>query len=178
MPHDYQEKGWSTDLMDAINDQLRLGWDRILYGVWSASWETIQQQHFENIGSKKSATVWFSLLQQKLWMITFHLWEHRNTVLHTTLHSIHPSEIVAINDEITQEVQVGLAGLPTTQRYLFHGTSQSKLSWTVSMKIQWLNSIRSSRNHFYQQANLPLPERNETVNRVLHRWERQSNVKL
>ena len=57
MPHDYQENGWSTDLMDATNDQLRLGWDRILYGVWSASWETIQQQHFENIGSKKSATV-------------------------------------------------------------------------------------------------------------------------
>ena len=162
----------------AINDQHTIGWHRLLYGIWSHSWLQVQQQHFTAIGSKKSAVIWFSTLQQKLWMITFSLWEHRNKDLHTEHHSVHPQEMVAINSDIIQETHTGINNLPNTQRYLFHGSVQEKLQWTVSMKLQWLSHVQRSRDRFYTQANLLLPARNETVTRVIHCWASWGNIKL
>jgi hypothetical protein len=178
IPYPYLISAPTVHLSAAITDQHTLGWHRILYGIWSTKWLPIQQQHFSTLGSKKSALLWMTKVQKRIWMIMYALWDHRNKVLHDIHQSVHPNELTAINGEIVQEMQLGYTNLPHSQRYLFHGTTQDKLRWNVSMKIQWLVSVRGSRNHFYELHQLPLPTRQMIVTRVLQRWGRRSNVRL
>ena len=177
-PYAVIQSHYEEQLQKAINDQHILGWGQLFYGIWSTFWIRLQQQHFQSLGSKKSAETWIATVQQKLWLLAFNMWDHRNKVLHNTRHSIFPHEMAAIDSEITQEMQVGSDNLPQSQRYLFLGTAQEKLRWNISMKIQWLISIRRSRNWFYPLRSLPLPIRSDTVNKVIERWHRKGNVRL
>ena len=168
-----------SDIMRTTTiDQHQLGWERLFYGIWSNGWVAVQSQHLQEIGSRKSALLWLSKVQSKIWMMTFALWEHRNTVLHNVNDSVYPQELTAINGEIIQEMHLGAIHLPNSQRYLFHGTIQEKLRWNISMKVQWLLSARGSRNHFYALRQIPLPMRQPMVTRVLQRWGKRSTVKL
>ena len=177
-PYPIDADRYNEVLKLAIHDQLSLGWERVLYGIWSNFWVSSQQQHFQALGSKKSALIWFATVQQRLWLLAFAMRDHRNKTLHDNNHSIYPHELEAIDDEITQEMQLGIWNLPISQRYLFHGTAGEKLRWNVSMKIQWITSVRHSRNHFYPLNGLQLPVRQESVTRVLTRWHRKGNVRV
>ena len=73
------------------------------------------------------------------------MWDHRNKIFHDINHSIYPHESVAIDGEIIQEMQFGIANLLMSQYYLFHGLAQEKLRWNISMKIQCLTSVRHSK---------------------------------
>ena len=162
----------------AFNDQHRLGWERIFYGIWSQQWISIQQQHLLQIGSRKSAILWLATVQHKLWIILFDLWDQRNHVLHVINQSLHPHELTAIHEEITQAMQTPLHIIPQSQRYLFHDSVEAKLRWSISMKIQWLISVRRSQRHFYPLLHTPLPVWAETVTQIIHRWQRKGNVRL
>ena len=177
-PYAVIPRHYDARVLEAINDQHILGWGRLFYGIWSTFWISLQQEHFQSLGSMKSAEIWIATVQHKLWLLAFNMWDHRNKVLHNTRHSIFPHEMVAIDSEIMQEMQLGNANLPQSQRYLFQGTAQEKLRWTISMKIQWLISTRRSRNCFYPLRSLPLPIRHDTVSRVIERWHRKGNVRL
>jgi hypothetical protein len=178
IPYPYFTNNPMGKLQAAIIDQHRLGWHRILYGIWSTQWIPIQQQHLLAIGSKKSAFLWMTKIQKRIWEVMYALWEHRNQVLHEIHHSVHPHELTAINGEIIQEMILGPAHLPASERYLFHVPTTSKLNWTIAMKIQWLVSVRRSRNHYYLISDTPLPLRHQAVTGVLTRWSKRNNVRL
>ena len=166
------------DLSKVLDDQHTLGWERLFYGIWSHQWILLQQQYLSQLGSRKSALLWFAKIQHRLWNIVFDLWDQRNHVLHVDNNSIHPHELTAINGELIQAMLIKDADLPISQRYLFHGTAQSKLHWTISMKIQWLISVRRAKIHFYPLRDIPLPVWHDTVTLVLKRWCRKGNVEL
>ena len=176
IPFDHIQYG--NTIRNAANDQHRLGWERLFYGIWSHQWVSIQQQHLLQLGSRKSAIIWFAKIQYKLWTIIFDLWDQRNHILHVTNHSIHPHELTAVHGEIIQAMQTPVANLPRSQRYLFQESVQVKLQWNISMKIQWLISVRRSQQHFYPLSNLQLPVWQETVTQVIQRWSRKGNVRL
>ena len=168
----------SNNLRTVLNDQHTLGWERLFYGIWSHQWIWLQQQHLSQLGSKKLAVLWFAKIQHRLWNIVFDLWDQRNHVLHVDNNSIHLHELTAINGEIIQAMLIKDADLPISQRYLFHGMAQSKLQWTISMKIQWLISVQRAKIHFYPLRDIPLPVWHDTVTLVLKRWCRKGNVEL
>ena len=124
VPYPIDADWYDGALKMAIHDQLSLGWERVLYGIWSNFWVSSQQQLFQSLGSKKSALIWFATVQQRLWLLAFAMWDHRNKILHDNNHSIYPHELEAIDGEIIQEMQMGIRNLPISQRYLFHGTNR------------------------------------------------------
>lgn len=117
--------------------------------------------------------LWFAKVQRKLWLIAWHMWEHRNNVHHDVHHSIHPCESVAIIGEIIKESQTGLANLNQSLSHLFNGTVQSRLIWTIEMKIQWLISVRRARTQYNESLEMDPPDFDPTVTAVLRRWEKK-----
>ena len=55
------------------------------------------------------------------------MWEHRNNHLHGGKSSIPEVERQAINDEVTNEWNIGISALPAHHQHLFRGTLQEKL---------------------------------------------------
>ena len=96
-----QELPMHQILQQAIRAQHRIGWKSFIEGFWSTHWRECQETYLAEINSHKSAILWLSKTQQKIWLIAWHMWEHRNEALHKTNQSFHPTVIQSLKDEIT-----------------------------------------------------------------------------
>jgi hypothetical protein len=45
-------------------------------------WETLQQEYYDLVQSRRTGASWSAMLLQRLWRISRALWEHRNEILH------------------------------------------------------------------------------------------------
>jgi len=92
------------------NKQACIGWERILDGWISQYWHAQQDQVWSQIWSWKSSLRWMAALIQKLWDISWDMWEHWNKELHSRgpdqkqiLHSTVDSQIAAAYARGTQQ---------------------------------------------------------------------------
>ena len=69
-------------LRAALQGQEEIGWVNFVLGRWSTKWLIVQQNHFDNINSKCNVHRWVSAIIHKLMMITWDLWDFRNSVIH------------------------------------------------------------------------------------------------
>ena len=145
-PYTYYD---NRSLRKALTQQDRIGWQSFLEGFKSLQWRLVQQQHLANIGSQKSAILWMSRLQQKLWEVMKAMWQDRNNTLHNEGNTVHQEELRAIDAEILAKWQIGIDILPRHRyEHLFCGQRQQRLTDTIHQKKMWLSSVWSARDRY------------------------------
>jgi hypothetical protein len=140
MEHDLQE------LQDAQDD---IGWDKFMFGNIYVLWQEIQAQYFREIGKQNSGLRWTSALIQKIWQVTWDLWEHRNTILHNSENLVTQAEAVMIASQVQMELETGIQGLLQGDRYLFDDHRVAKSAkWTVDSQVNWLDTVAEARRAY------------------------------
>ena len=66
----------------ALAQQADIGWGNLLEGWISSKWALEQQTSYDSIHSRRSGTRWASSLLRRIWMISWEMWDHRNSILH------------------------------------------------------------------------------------------------
>jgi len=61
--------------------QSHIGWDRMLDGWLTRGWHDHQEKLWKHAKSRKSSLWWTSALIQKLWDVSWDMWDHRNKEL-------------------------------------------------------------------------------------------------
>ena len=137
----------NNHLRQAILDQNSIGWQNLLNGFISNQWRVIQRLHLLEIGSRKSAELWISRFQKRIWMIPWALWQHRNEFLHNDGTTIHFQDTVAINNEIRIEYEIRGRDLPVSYLHLFQTPVESLLRQSIFSRKEWLTSVWVARDH-------------------------------
>ena len=99
-------------MLIAFNNQIRLGWEALLYGFISSSLLHNQHEYYKSQGSRKSGTRWGIRLTSKLWNIIFQIWMNRNNSLHETEFIEQVSGTDQLNTAIILEHAIGIQHLP------------------------------------------------------------------
>ena len=74
----------ATLLQLAVQEQTLIGWDKLLLGMGSIMWKTIQEQIDSNNPKypKWSATAWMNSALHQLLKFSLHCWKTCNTMIH------------------------------------------------------------------------------------------------
>jgi hypothetical protein len=150
-------------LRDILRRQSASGWKNFYEGTPVKGWSNIQQQHFKSIGSMRSGKRWLQALIQKLWDVSWDLWQYRNDIVHKKDLSIEDKEV---NSDIEFEFSLGHQGLRGRALRHFRLGLRSVLRMSLSDRKVWLRTIRVNRN-----------ERNDGYHaerRGLQQWLRQA----
>jgi hypothetical protein len=73
---------FTADIQNALDHQLKLGWDQFVCGRIAIQWQALQSAHSEELRVRQTGQKWASLLIMAVWNYTWTLWDHRNDVLH------------------------------------------------------------------------------------------------
>ncbi len=78
---------WTTryGLREAIRCQDKLGWYNFLMGCISLHWKAVQQRYYEWLGNRNTGKKWATALIQKVWDVSWDMWDHRNDVRLNTI---------------------------------------------------------------------------------------------
>ena len=172
-----QEYPTNQILTQAIRAQHRIGWQQFLEGFWSVHWQECQTAHLQEIKSQKSAALWMSKTQRKIWMIAWELWQDRNNCLHNKNKSTHPTVQNAMKSEITAQWAEGLSTLPARYSHLFQGTLEAKLKTDSYHQRIWLHTVWAARhriNSTYFETNPSMCD--QTLRQSFNHWKAKSNT--
>lgn len=164
----------STDVPNIVRaamvEQDNIGWYNFITGFISNKWRIIQQAHLKDLGSMKSAILWISRFQKRIWEIPWVLWQHRNEFLHNDGATLHFQETAAINRSIREEYDIGGNNLPATHQHLFHDNVDELLRKNITTKQIWLMSVWSARDHHSPAQN---EARDEIAEASYRRWKKR-----
>jgi len=132
--------------IDTVGDkQTHIGWDRLLDGWLLQYWWNQQEKIWSQVWSRKSSRQWTSVLIQKLWDISWDMWDHRNKELHSggpyqqqILHSAADNQITWVYDGRAQQ-------LPQDALHLLRTPKETVLQYTLESKQLWLESVHMAQ---------------------------------
>jgi hypothetical protein len=130
-------------LHDVLCHQSASGWIFFYEGTPVKGWSNIQQQHFKSIGSMHSGKHWLQALIQKLWDVSWDLWQYCNNILHKKDLSTEGKEV---NSDIEFEFSLGHQGLCGQVLRHFHLGLHSVLQMSLSDRKVWLRTIQVNHN--------------------------------
>ena len=162
-----------NDLIKKVaKEQERIGWHGMFNGFISSKWRQIQSLHFKNLQSTKSPILWMSRFQRRIWIIPWTQWEHRNLYLHQE-RKLLPTEIMALDSEITREWYQGLDSLSRSRHsHLFSGNLQQCIRDTTHFKQLWLANVWAARDSADRRLhNDPIRNRNSIAKALYIRWK-------
>jgi len=130
------------------DEQIRIGWDRLLDGWLSQYWRSQQDKIWSQVCSHKSSCQWTSVLIQKLWDILWDMWDYHNKELHSgeldqqqILHS-------AAEDQIGMTYKRGAQQLPHNVLHLIHTPKEMVLQYPLELKHLWLASVHVAQQQW------------------------------
>lgn len=141
-----QELTLNQMLQQATRVQHQICWKPFIEGIWSVQWRECQEHHLAKINSLKSAILWLSKIQRRIWLIVQQMQEHWNNELHKKNQSFHPTVASSLKDEITQQWEEGLTNLPEQYSNLFQGSLETKLLADCFPQQAWMHTIWSARH--------------------------------
>ena len=118
-----------------------------MFGLHSNQWQTIQQAHYDHIGSKCSVKWWTSLHIRKLWDTAWDQWQHRCRIAHDTTDA--PTcAVEALDAQIRREAQQGPPpNCPNHYRSHFSARLvEAVLRQPTHAKQTWLQFTHDLRN--------------------------------
>ena len=158
-------------LSEGLRKQDRLGWHNFLQGFIPMEFRHCQRQHLLNIRSQKSDSLWIARMQNKVWLIAWDLWQHRNNLLHGDGSRIHPRDYTATNNQVIAEWTTVLESLSLTlYGHLFQGSLRHQLSSSITEKRQWITSVWAGRDRDNSHLNYLC---DATADRFYDRWKKR-----
>jgi len=90
---------------------------------------------------RKSSLQWTAALIQKLWDISWNMWDHWNKELHSGRQAQQQIIHSAVNDQIVEAYASGAQQLPRDALHLLHSPIVTILEYPLDSKQLWLESI-------------------------------------
>ena len=119
----------------------------------------------------KSATLWMSRVQRRIWEIAWALWMQRNEWLHEDNKSVHFAEASAIHSEIIKEYG-RQQWVPPRYEYLFQKTIQVRLEESRTQQQLWLASVWAAQ----RQVNSDFDDADPLATNFFRRWKRKLHL--
>jgi hypothetical protein len=108
----------------------------------------VQQQYYVWLKCRNTGKAWVKALIQKVWEITWDMWDHRNKVQTKSLSPTSRRIIEALNAQIWDEFSQGTQGLGYRDYHWLAKPIAHVLSYDKEHKSQWLASINLARERF------------------------------
>jgi hypothetical protein len=141
----------ADDAQAALLTQDSIGWANFFEGCIAQEWEAIQEAYFHWCWSQKTGRRWMASLIQKLWDISWDLWEHRIGIVHD-----HKNEAIlymtAVDQEIRTQFHRSPHGLHSWDQQLFAGTLQDILGASIFYRQRWLHRAETARARASQRV--------------------------
>lgn len=132
---------------ETFRDQGRIGWKQFTEGLLSSKWSLLQQEHYQQIGQRRSGITWATKLIVQLWEVNCRIWTFRNEALHShdnLLHNLHGDS--HLDTAIHNEFQQGHNGLSPQIAAFYRQHSEAQLmTKTIEYKLHWFRTIRMAR---------------------------------
>jgi hypothetical protein len=128
-------------LRGAVAAQDAIGWYNFMLGRLSKQWSEVQARYLESIQSRSSGRRWTIAILEKLWDISWDMWEQRNGIAHDPLHHrriAHRQEMQRQVHSIFYEGSDGL--LPRDKRLFSKGVDRLTDGSETDMQ-QWITSV-------------------------------------
>ena len=124
-------------LKAAFEHQTYIGWDMDFKGFLSKIWQVVQQEHFEELNSRRPGCCFISSLIQKLWDYAWDMWQQRNFILKNNTHEIESCDdlMAKFQTQIIYHHHRGLQRLPETHLYQFDHSSNKILAITPCNRL-------------------------------------------
>jgi len=126
-------------------EQAHIGWDRMMDGWISWKWRDHQERIWKSIKSRKSSLRWTAALIQKMWDISWDMWDHQNKELHEgdtakqeILHS-------AVDAQIKKLYEGGTQQLPRDALNFLQTPKETVLLYSLALKQLWLESVKAAQ---------------------------------
>jgi len=106
---------------------------------------SLQHSYYIAIQSRKKGTTWATRLIIKCWNVVYHLWTHRNSVLHESQTLASLSGLTSLRIAIVAEHTLGRSSLHSVYSRYFNTTLETLLQQTPDQLKQWFLVIRAGR---------------------------------
>ena len=124
-----------------MNDQDAMGWHNFMFGRISNGWVDTQQRYLERLGKKQTGKRWAAAIIEKVWEISWNMWQHRNHIKHNTLHPRRAAEMAELDRSLSEAYDRGNSKLLGQDQQLFAKTKHKLLKGTFIEKSQWIASV-------------------------------------
>jgi hypothetical protein len=132
-------------LREAVSAQDALGWYNFLLGRLSKQWSDVQERYLESIQSRSSGRRWTIAILEKLWDISWDMWEHRNGIAHDPLHHRRLARLQETQRQVNDIFIAGSEGLLPRDKRLFTKGVERLTDGTETDMQQWISSVLLAR---------------------------------
>ena len=106
----------------AAREQVQIGLRNLPHGLLSKRWADLQFAHYQQTEQRRSGRKWEADVIKQLWLMSFKMWEHQNSVLHSDENLRAQRKVRQLNSKIITEHNRGTLGLaPDGQRLMKEG---------------------------------------------------------
>jgi hypothetical protein len=92
---------------EASNHQDQIGWTNFMLGRMAPELAAAQQSYLDWLGKRKTGKRWLIALTVKLLNISWDMSDHRNRILHASIHPWNLLKVQALDFEIEEEHRQG-----------------------------------------------------------------------
>jgi hypothetical protein len=126
-----------------LSEQDRIGWYNLLLGRMSKKWMDAQQKYLESMGKCTTGRRWMISIISKLWDIAWDMWQHRNHIVHNTLHPQKrlELELEKIGAQINELYAQGNETLLQRDKTLFLKSLETIKKGNCNEQAQWVTSV-------------------------------------
>jgi len=135
------------------NAQQQLGWYAFLMGCIAKPIVSLQNSYYLTIQSRKKGSTWATWLIIKGWNLVYHLWTHRNSVLHESnpkhsppyldwIHFVALSRLNTLLDVApSTKSTIDISPPPLRPFFNDHRTNLNRGSWLSGLDVKQFTSL-------------------------------------
>ena len=131
------------DLKTLFEDQQKLGWEAFCFGRLSNTWKEFTTSTDSHNNPKR----WVYSLITKLCQTIWHMWDHRNSVLHDPAGRVLSLQHTQLNAQIRLEYMIGSLDLHPSDEGLLQKSVDHRCKLPIERKRLWLEEIKRARRY-------------------------------
>jgi ribonuclease HI len=160
---------------EASEHQDIIGWTNFMIGRMAPEWAAAQQSYFDWLGRRRTGKRWLVAITVKLLNLSWDMWDHRNKILHASLHPWKLIEVSIADQQIDEEYDRGYINLLRKDYKWLTQPLRTVKKLPIEDKLQWIESVRLARLRFDRDSVAQFqsfqPERN-----AIAKWMKTSNL--
>jgi len=151
-------------LTNAGQLQTFISWENFSQSFLAISWQTRQQNYYENQQDRWSSAKWMAKLLKWVLKHVCQQWDHWNNKSHKQ--NPHKVKDLILDERIQEQYNIRIDGITRMAHALFQATVDQTITLSHNSKQQWLASMKAARNqHQWASAHSIVAQR-----ALLHNW--------